>query len=61
MESYRLGSGAAVSCSVVLVAVVPVAASGGVLSLSAVVEAWLSFAAWMMTVLVEVEVRPDWW
>jgi hypothetical protein len=40
------------------VAVVPVAARGGVLSLEAVDEAWSSFAAWMMTVLVLVEVRP---
>jgi hypothetical protein len=35
-----------------------VAERGGVLSLAGVDEAWLSFAAWMMTVLVEVEVRP---
>jgi hypothetical protein len=34
--------------------------SGGVLSLAGVLEAWLSLAAWMMTVLVLVEVRPFW-
>ena len=28
------------------------------LSLAGVLEAWLSFAAWMMTVVVLVEVRP---
>ena len=49
------------------VAAVEVLSDGGVLSLVGVVEAWLSFAAggavwdtaWMMTVLVEVEVRED--
>jgi hypothetical protein len=43
------------------VTAVPVAESGGALSFTAVgvVEAWLSFAASMMTVLVVVEVRPD--
>jgi hypothetical protein len=35
------------------VEVVPVAACGGVLSLAGVLEAWLSFADWMMTVRVE--------
>jgi hypothetical protein len=39
---------------------VVVAESGGVLSLAGVVEAWLSFAAWMITVLVLAEVRPFW-
>jgi hypothetical protein len=42
----------------VLDAVVVVLASGEVLSLAEVVEAWLSFAAWMITVLVLVEVMP---
>jgi hypothetical protein len=42
------------------VADVPAASSGGVLSFAAggVVEAWLSFAASMMTVRVEVPVGP---
>lgn len=39
------------------VADVVVAASGGVLSLAGVLDAWLS---WMITVLVEVEERLFW-
>jgi hypothetical protein len=51
-ESYRA----------VEVAAVEVLCDGGVLSLAAdgVLEAWLSFVASMMTVLVLVDVRPDW-
>jgi hypothetical protein len=44
---------------VAVVAEVPVAERGGALSLVGnVLEAWLSLAAWMMTVRVEVEVSP---
>jgi hypothetical protein len=43
------------------VAAVVVAAGGGELSLAGVLVAWLSFAgAWMITVLVDVAVRPSW-
>jgi hypothetical protein len=37
-----------------------VLADGRVLSFPGVLEAWSSFDAWMMTVLVDVAVRPFW-